>query len=108
MEFMAIIGLAGAIVMGYGDGFAGIIGKSFNSPSYKIGTTTKTLAGSFTMLCITYIILSGFLAYCNIAFWYLKAAGLSIILTIIEAISIKGTDNLTVPVSTIGLLLLIV
>ena len=103
-----IIGLVGAIVMGYGDGFAGIIGKALNSPSYSIGTTTKTLAGSLTMFCITFIILSGFLAYFNIAFWYLKAAFLAFILTVIEAISIKGTDNLTVPLTTVGLLLLII
>ena len=102
------IGLVGAIVMGYGDGFAGIIGKALKSPSYKIGTTTKTLAGSLTMLCITFIILSGFLAYFNIAFWYLKAIFLALILTIIEAISIKGTDNLTVPLTTVALLFLVI
>ena len=102
------IGLVGAIVMGYGDGFAAIIGKSIKSPSYKIGTSVKTLAGSFTMLCITFIILSGFLAYCNIGFWYIKAAILSVIITVLEAVSIKGTDNLTVPLATVGLLFLVI
>ena len=49
--------------MGYSDGFAAIIGKSVKSPSYKIGTSKKTLAGSITMLAITFIILSGFFVY---------------------------------------------
>jgi len=103
-----LIGLAGVAVMGYGDGFAAIIGKSVKSPSYKIGTTTKTLAGSLTMLAITFIILSGFLVYIKIPYWYFKAAVISLIVTVIEAVSIKGTDNLTVPLATVGLLLLVI
>lgn len=103
-----LIGLAGVAVMGYGDGFAAIVGKSIKSPSYKIGTTTKTLAGSLTMLAITFIILSGFLVYIKIPYWYFKAAVISLIVTVIEAISIKGTDNLTVPLATVGLLLLVI
>ncbi len=103
-----LIGLAGVAVMGYSDGFAAIVGKSIKSPSYKIGTTKKTLAGSITMLAITFIILSGFLVYVKVPYWYFKAAIISVIVTIIEAISIKGTDNLTVPLATVGLLLLVI
>ncbi len=103
-----LIGLAGVAVMGYADGIAAIVGKSVKSSSYKIGTTTKTLAGSFTMLCITFIILSGFLAYIRVPDWFIKSAILSLITTIIEAVSIKGTDNLTVPLLTVGMLLLVI
>ena len=101
-----LIGLAGVAVMGYSDGFAAIIGKSVKSPSYKIGTSKKTLAGSITMLAITFIILSGFFVYIKIPYWYFKAAFISTIITVIEAVSIKGTDNLTVPLATVGLLFL--
>lgn len=102
------IGLAGIAVMGYADALAAIIGKSIKSPSYTITTTTKTLAGSSAMFCVTFIILSGFLAYAHIEDWFFKAIAISIIDTIIEAISIKGTDNLTVPLATVGLLLLVI
>jgi phytol kinase len=100
-----MIGLAGIAVMGYSDALAAIVGKSVNSPSYKIFTTTKTLAGSFAMFCTTFIIISGFLAYSGIANWFWKAILISVVDTVLEAISIKGTDNLTVPLGTVGMLL---
>ena len=102
-----IIGLCGIIVMGYGDGMAAVVGQSIKSKSFKIGTTTKTLAGSLTMLIITFIILSGFFVYTNVAWWFVKASILALIITVIEAVSIKGTDNITVPLSTALLLILI-
>ena len=91
--------------MGYGDGFAAIMGRKISSKEYKIGTTKKTLVGSATMFIITFIILAIFLL--NVQFWYIKAIIASIIITIVEAVSIKGTDNLTVPLITSGLLYLL-
>lgn len=102
-----VLGLCSIIVMGYADGMAAIIGKAVKSPSFKIGNTTKTLAGCLTMLVITFIIVSGFLVFNNIAFWFVKAIIISLIVTGVEAVSIKGTDNLTVPLITAGLLFLI-
>lgn len=102
------IGLAGIAVMGYSDALAAIVGKSIKSPSYKLNTTVKTLAGSAAMFCTTFIILSGFLVYCGVINWFFKALSIAIIDTILEAISIKGTDNLTVPLATVGMLLLVV
>ena len=102
------IGLAGVAVMGYADALAAIIGRSIKSPSYKISTTTKTLAGSLAMGATTFIIISGFLAYCAIPNWFFKAISIAIIDTVLEAISIRGTDNLTVPLATVGMLLLVI
>lgn len=102
-----VLGLCAIIVMGYADGMAAIIGKAIKSPSFKIGNATKTLAGCLTMFIITFIIVSGFLVFNNIAFWFIKAIIISLIVTVVEAVSIKGTDNLTVPLITAGLLFLI-
>lgn len=102
-----LIGLCGIIVMGYADGMAAIIGKAVKSPKFSIGKTTKTLAGCLTMLIITFIIVSGFLVFNNVEFWFFKAIFISLIITGVEAVSIKGTDNLTVPLITAGLLFLI-
>ena len=102
------IGLAGVAVMGYSDALAAIVGRSVKSPSFKISTTTKTLAGSLTMCATTFIIVSGFLAYCLIPNWFFKAILIAVVDTIIEAISIKGTDNLTVPLTTVGMLLFLI
>lgn len=100
------IGLCSILIMGYGDGLAAVIGKKIKSPEYKIGNTKKTLAGSFTMFIITFIIVAiyGYLGGANL--WILKSIITAIILTIVEAVGIKGTDNLTLPLSACVLLLL--
>lgn len=100
-----LIGLAGILVMGYGDGLAAIVGRKISSKEYKVGNTKKTLAGSATMFIITFVILAIFLI--DMQFWYIKAIIASIIITIVEAVSVKGTDNLTVPIITSGILYLL-
>jgi phytol kinase len=102
------IGLAGIAVMGYADALAAIIGKSVKSPSYKLSTSHKTLAGSAAMFCTTFIIISGFLVYSGVPNWFFKALSIAAIDTILEAVAIKGTDNLLVPLSTVVLLLLVI
>ena len=92
------IGLCSILIMGYGDGLAAIIGRSVKSIPYKIGKTKKTLAGSCTMLFISFLIVAIFLASVKADFWMLKAILAAISVTILEAVSIKGTDNITVPV----------
>ena len=93
-----IVGLSGVLIMGYGDGFAAILGKKIKSPKYKVGNTTKSLAGSTTMFVISLIICTILLRVLGANYFILKAIGISVIATILEAISIKGLDNITVPV----------
>ena len=95
-----IIGLVGILVMGYGDGFAAIAGKSIKSKEFSILGGKKSLAGCSTMFIISLIIISCALAYFNVQFWYIKSIIIAIVATIFEAISVKGTDNLTVPILT--------
>ena len=95
-----IIGLVGILVMGYGDGFAAIAGKSIKSKEFTILDGKKSLAGCSTMFIISLIIISCALAYLNVQFWYIKSIIIALVATIFEAISVKGTDNLTVPILT--------
>ncbi len=99
------IGLCSILIMGYGDGLASIIGKAIRSYEYKIGNTKKTLAGTLTMFIVTFIILSILLYVTKVNLWLIKTIIISIVVTIIEAISIKGTDNLSVPIATCLMLL---
>lgn len=92
------IGLCSILIMGYGDGLAAIIGRSVKSMPYKIGKTKKTLAGSATMLFISFVITAIFLCSVNAGLWMLKSILVAISVTILEAVSIKGTDNITVPI----------
>lgn len=100
------IGLCSILIMGYGDGLAAVIGKRIKSWEYKIGNTKKTLVGSLTMFVVTFIIIAIFSNIVTVNLWLLKTIITAIILTIIEAISIKGTDNLTIPISACVLLTL--
>ena len=93
-----IIGLIGVAIMGYGDGFAAIAGKAIKSKQFHIGKSTKSLAGSITMFIISLLIISGGLAYLGVSNWLIKSLILALLSTLLEAFSIKGTDNLTVPI----------
>lgn len=95
-----LVGLCGVAVMGYGDGLAAVIGQSIKSPEYRIKGNKKTLAGSITMFLITLMIIAGFLTYNAAQYVAIKSILVAILITIVEAISIKGTDNLTVPLIT--------
>lgn len=100
------LGLCSILIMGYGDGLAAVIGKKVKSYEYKIGSTKKTLAGSLTMFIISFIIIAIYLGLTGINLGLLKSIITAVILTIIEAISIKGTDNITIPISACALLFL--
>lgn len=95
-----LVGLCGIAVMGYGDGLAAVIGQAIKSPEYRIGKNKKTLAGSLAMFVVTLMIIAGFLTYNQAEFVAIKSILVAVLMTIIEAISIKGTDNLTVPLLT--------
>lgn len=95
-----LIGLVGLFIMAYGDGFAAIAGKGIKSKEYKVFGDTKSIAGSSVMFLTSLIIAISVLAYLNTAFYALKAIAIAVVATILEAISAKGTDNLTVPIIT--------
>ena len=107
------LGLVPTIVMAYGDGLAAIIGKKLKSKRYKLGETKKSFAGSLTMFLISLILISGYLWFENASVfwtsthWPLISIMMAFVITAIEAVSGKGMDNITVPISTLLLLLLI-
>lgn len=93
-----MIGLAGILTMGYGDGFAAVIGKKIKSKEYKVGNSIKSIAGSTTMFVITLAICVVVFKILNIEYFVAKAICVSIIATLLEAVSIKGLDNISVPI----------
>lgn len=103
-----LIGLCGIFVMGYGDGLAAVVGKAVKSPEYRIKGNKKTLAGSMTMFLVTLLIMSGFLMYSGAEYAIIKSVLTAVLMTVVEAISIKGLDNITVPVLTSILALLMI
>jgi phytol kinase len=102
-----ILGLISVFIMAYGDGLAAIFGRLIKSKKYKIYDTQKSIAGSATMFIVSLIIVSIYLIYINSPLWYVKSLIISVIITIIEAVSIKGTDNISVPLASLLMLMFI-
>ena len=108
------LGLVPFLVMAYGDGFAAVIGKKIKSKKYKLGETKKSFAGSLTMFVISTLLIAGYLSF-NLGttfllgtHWPVVAALAGFAITALEAVSGKGWDNITVPLATMALLLLLV
>jgi len=99
--------------MAYGDGFAAIVGKNLKSKRYKLSDTKKSFAGSLTMFLIALILIGGYLYSVNSdvfwtsTHWPLISIMMAFVVTGVEAFSGKGWDNITVPISTVLLLILI-
>ena len=94
------IGAIGILAMGYGDGFAAIIGKMVKSKKYKVGNTMKSVAGSLTMFIISLFVAFIVLKVMGVKYLIFDSLGIAVVATILEAVSIKGLDNITVPVIT--------
>lgn len=94
------IGLCGIIVMGYGDGLAAVIGQAVKSKEFKINGNKKSLAGCLAMFLVTFMVIAGYLTYIEAGAVLLKSVVVAILMTIVEAVSIKGTDNISVPIIT--------
>lgn len=92
-----ILALPGILIMGHGDGLAAVIGQKVKSKSFNILGSTKSIAGSATMLIVSLIISILIFSFIGIEYLILKAFLIAIIATILEAISVKGLDNITVP-----------
>ena len=91
--------ITGFFIMTFGDGLAGLLGKSFNSRSWNFFKQKKSLLGTITMFLTSLIVVFGVdniqqnnfnLNYFTIAF----------IATILEQFSILGIDNFIVPITS--------
>ena len=93
-----ILALPGILIMGYGDGLAAVVGQSIKSKSFNIFGSTKSIAGSTTMFIVSLIISVLIFAFIGVDYLIGKSILIAFIATILEAISVKGLDNITVPI----------
>ena len=98
----------GVLSMAFGDGLAGLIGKSINSPKWLVLGQTKSIAGTFTMATVVAMTTAIISSINNLSIQPLDIIIISIIATVLEQISPWGIDNITVPigVTCIGILLI--
>ena len=90
--------IAGFFIMTFGDGFAGLIGKNFQSKSWFLFKQKKSLFGTITMFFTSLIVVFG-LSYFQKYPINLNFFTIAFISTLLEQFSIFGIDNFIVPIS---------
>ena len=103
--YIWIVALA-IVPMVYGDGFAALIGQKFGKIKYTVFGGTKSLEGSLTMFVVT-TVMSVFvwMVFSSIGcvmpeFNLVYIIEISAVVTLCEAVSYGGIDNLSVPALT--------
>ena len=84
--------------MAFGDGLAGLIGRSINSPKWSVLGQTKSIAGTLTMGSVVAITTSTISSINSLAIHPLEIIVISLVATFLEQMSPWGIDNLTVPI----------
>ena len=89
---------AGFLIMTFGDGLAGLIGKNFKSKTWIFLKQKKSLFGTMTMFLTSLIIVFG-LSYSQKYDFNLNFFTIAFVSTILEQFSFFGIDNFFVPIS---------
>jgi phytol kinase len=97
----------GVLVMTWGDGLAALIGQRFGQHKYKVWGLQKSWEGSLAMLVASYIVSSLILLGVQGNIWqtWIVSLIVAVVATGLEAFSIFGIDNLTVPLGSAALCL---
>jgi len=104
------IGAIGILTMGYGDGFAAVVGEKFSKTKLNIGNTVKSIEGSLMVFFFGFAIAGFVFASMGDAWWGVKALLIGVVSTGLELCTKDGFDNLTLPigVSLMSYLLMLV
>jgi phytol kinase len=94
------IGALGILTMGYGDGFAAVIGKKYGKKKYNVFGSKKSIVGSLTMFVATFIVCYIVLSIFNPVSVLFYSLILAFFATLLELFTPKGFDNLSVPLGT--------
>ncbi len=95
--------------MGLADGLAALVGTRFGrNNQYRLFGHTKSLAGSAAFLAVSLALLFGFVLYSGgLAVSYSMLLPIALGATLLENISVRGLDNITVPLFVALALLLL-
>ena len=91
--------ITGFFIMSFGDGLAGLIGKTFNSKSWILFKQKKSLFGTITMLLTSLLVVSS-VGYAQQKSLNLNYFTIAFIATFLEQFSVLGVDNFIVPISS--------
>lgn len=96
---MVVIAVA-IFAMSYGDGFASVIGLKFGKKKFNVCGDEKSYIGSMAMFAFTFIMTIVAMLFYNIeitSFLIGVLLFIALVAAIVEAITPRGLDNLTVP-----------
>ena len=91
--------IAGFFIMTFGDGLAGLIGKSFHSKNWIIFQQKKSLFGTMTMFSTSLIVVCS-IGYAQQNSLNLNYFTIAFFATLLEQFSVLGIDNFIVPISS--------
>ena len=91
--------ITGFFIMTFGDGLAGLLGKSFNSKNWIFFKQKKSLFGTLTMFLTSLIVVCS-IGYAQQKSFNLNYFTIAFLATLLEQFSILGIDNLIVPISS--------
>ena len=91
--------ITGFFIMTFGDGLAGLIGKSFNSKSWIFFKQKKSLFGTMTMFLTSLVVVCS-IGYAQQNSFNLNYFAIAFFATILEQFSIYGIDNFFVPIAS--------
>ena len=91
--------ISGFFIMSFGDGLAGLIGKSFNSKSWIFFKQKKSLYGTMTMFLTSLIVVFS-IGYAKQNSLNLNYFTIAFFATFLEQFSVLGIDNFIVPISS--------
>ena len=91
--------ITGFFIMTFGDGLAGLIGKSFNSKSWIFFKQKKSLFGTLTMFFTSLIVVCS-IGYAQDNSFNLNYFTIAFFATLLEQFSFLGIDNFIVPISS--------
>lgn len=90
------IGAIGILILGYGDGLAAVIGKKYGKHKLMFG---KSVEGTITMFVTSLIVSFSLLVIFTPRYVWL-AVLIALFATVVEVVTPKGLDNLSVPLLT--------
>ena len=91
--------ICGFFIMTFGDGLAGLIGKSFDSKSWIFLKQKKSLLGTMTMFLTSLIVVCS-IGYAQQNSLSLNYFTIAFFATLLEQFSVLGIDNFIVPISS--------
>lgn len=92
------IGAMGILILGYGDGLAAVFGVKYGKHKLPFGKSWEGSIAMFVASLVVGIVVSSLMFPLMTALWI--GLVIALLATLIELVSPKGFDNLTVPLAT--------